>query len=62
MRRAPSALPEVDDGMSPVSWKSWLAEPDRQQLALKVSGAGDDFEFVERREIARNVSAGDHLN
>jgi hypothetical protein len=62
MRRAPSALPEVDDGMSPVSWKSWLAELDRQQLALKVSGAGDDFEFVERREVARSVAASDHLN
>jgi len=46
-RRPPSTLPEVDDGMSPVSWSSWLAELDRQRLALKVSGT-DDFEFVKR--------------
>lgn len=39
----------LDDGMSPVSWTAWLAELDRQQLALKVSADNDmDFEFVER--------------
>ena len=62
-RRPPSALPEVDDGMSPVSWNSWLAELDRQQLALQVSDAdGDDFEFVERRDVIRSTPAGDQLN
>lgn len=55
-RRPPSTLPDVDDGMSPVSWSSWLAELDRQHLALKVSGA-DDFEFVER-DVA-GVSSSD---
>ena len=62
MRRAPSALPGVDDGLSPVSWKSWLAELDRQQLALKVAGAGDDFEFVERREATSVMPSIEHLN
>ena len=37
-----------DDGMSPVSWTAWLAELDRQQLALKVDPTADDFELVER--------------
>ncbi|WP_205245732.1 hypothetical protein [Devosia naphthalenivorans] len=40
----------LDDGMSPCSWTAWLAELDRQQLALKVDPAADDFELVERRE------------
>ncbi|QQR36679.1 hypothetical protein JI749_03330 [Devosia oryziradicis] len=39
-----------DDGMSPCSWTAWLAELDRQQLALKVDPAADDFELVERRD------------
>lgn len=55
-RRSPSALPNVDDGMSPVSWSSWLAELDRQRLALKVSST-DDFEFVERDVLS--MSSGD---
>ena len=38
-----------DDGMSPCSWTAWLAELDRQQLALKVDLGADDFELVERR-------------
>ena len=38
----------LDDGMSPVSWTAWLAELDRQQLALKVDSAADKFELVER--------------
>jgi len=38
-----------DDGMSPVSWTAWLAELDRQQLALQVDLAADDFALVERR-------------
>ena len=39
----------TDAGMSPCSWTAWLAELDRQQLALKVDLAADDFELVERR-------------
>ena len=39
-----------DDGMSPCSWTAWLAELDRQQLALKVDLAADDFELVDRRQ------------
>lgn len=31
----------VDDGMSPCSWTAWLAELDRQQLALKITPAGE---------------------
>lgn len=39
-----------DDGVSPCSWTAWLAELDRQQLALKVNGHNTDaFELVERR-------------
>jgi hypothetical protein len=34
--------------MSPCSWTAWLAELDRQQLALKVDPAADKFELVER--------------
>ena len=33
----PTAIPDQDDGMSPCSWNAWLAELDRQQLALRVS-------------------------
>lgn len=32
---------EPDDGMSPCSWTAWLAELDRQQLALRVDTRGD---------------------
>ena len=47
----PTTTPALDDGVSPVSWKAWLAELDRQRLALKVSNQKDpDFEFVERDE------------
>jgi hypothetical protein len=56
------AMPEMDDGMSPVSWNTWLAELDRQHLALKVSNqSGADFEFVERREMTSGNS-GETLN
>jgi hypothetical protein len=42
-----------DDGMSPCSWTAWLAELDRQQLALKIDGTqADSFELVERRGAA----------
>jgi hypothetical protein len=45
-RKAPHD--SLDDGMSPCSWTAWLAELDRQQLALKVDPAADNFELVER--------------
>ncbi len=55
-------MPQMDDGMSPVSWNTWLAELDRQHLALKVSNqTDDDFEFVERRETTPGNS-GEALN
>lgn len=52
-RPAPSAgIPGVDQGASPVSWSAWLAELDRQQLALRVSEDGDtEYEFVERKTL-----------
>ena len=46
--KAREELSSQDDGMSPCSWTAWLAELDRQQLALKVDMAADDFELVER--------------
>jgi hypothetical protein len=36
--------------MTPVSWTAWLAELDRQHLALRVS-QDEEFEFVERKEL-----------
>ena len=48
----PGAMPVVDQGASPVSWAAWLAELDRQQLALRVSASGEpDYEFVERKTL-----------
>lgn len=48
----PTETPSQDDGMSPVSWNAWLAELDRQNLALRVSGEKQpSFEFIERREL-----------
>lgn len=49
-KRTKRRIESQDDGMSPCSWTAWLAELDRQQLALKVDLAADDFELVERRE------------
>lgn len=49
-KRRKDKLESQDDGMSPCSWTAWLAELDRQQLALKVNPGADDFELVERRE------------
>lgn len=44
-------LNSQDDGMSPCSWTAWLAELDRQQLALKVSDTGAEHaELVKRRQ------------
>ena len=40
----------VDDGMSPCSWTAWLAELDRQQLALMVEPNGR-FELVPRAQM-----------
>jgi hypothetical protein len=49
-KRAKRQIESQDDGMSPCSWTAWLAELDRQQLALKVDLAADDFELVDRRQ------------
>ena len=49
-RRRKPQMESQDDGMSPCSWTAWLAELDRQQLALKVDLAADDFELVDRRQ------------
>ena len=47
--RDPLFVPGQDDGMSPCSWTAWMAELDRQHLALEVSGAaGTKVEFVAR--------------
>lgn len=41
--------PSVDSGKSPCSWTAWLAELDRQRLALKVGdGKVPVYEFVPR--------------
>lgn len=49
----PRSVPAMDDGISPVSWRAWLAELDRQRLALKVTDEREPgFEFVERDEMA----------
>ncbi len=44
-----SGPPAGDDGMAPCSWSAWLAELDRQHLALRVSET--NFEFVARRDL-----------
>lgn len=43
-------LPAVDQGAAPVSWTAWLAELDRQQLALRVS-PDDTYELIERKNL-----------
>tara|TARA_R110002020_G_scaffold4015_20_gene17613 strand:+ start:862 stop:1152 length:291 start_codon:yes stop_codon:yes gene_type:complete len=40
-----------DAELSPCSWTAWLAELDRQQLALRVGPETDGFELVERNQI-----------
>ena len=51
-RSAPITTPTQDDGISPCSWSAWLAELDRQHLALKIlDQTGPDFEFVERKDL-----------
>ncbi len=47
----PRGMPKVDQGASPVSWSAWLAELDRQQLALRVSEDGEDYELIERKSL-----------
>ena len=48
----PAGMPHTDQGASPISWSAWLAELDRQQLALRVSESGEtDYEFVERKTL-----------
>ena len=48
----PQGMPRVDGNASPISWSAWLAELDRQQLALRVSPDGEtDYEFVERKTL-----------
>jgi len=50
--RRPEGMPHVDQGASPVSWSAWLAELDRQQLALRVSEDGENaYELVERKPL-----------
>lgn len=46
-----NGMPHVDDGLSPCSWSAWLAELDRQHLALRVSDQNPDFEFVARNDL-----------
>jgi len=48
----PNGMPGVDQGASPVSWSAWLAELDRQQLALRVSeGDETEYELIERKSL-----------
>ena len=48
----PECMPGVDQGVMPVSWSAWLAELDRQQLALRVSEDGEtDYELIERKSL-----------
>jgi hypothetical protein len=56
-RSKPMSMPTQDDGMSPCSWSAWLAELDRQHLALRVLNQHDPvFEFIERREMQERVN------
>jgi len=51
-RAKPRDMPTLDDGLSPIAWSAWLAELDRQHLALRVSDKDTpEFEFVDRREL-----------
>ena len=49
--RAKRDITSQDDGVSPCSWTAWLAELERQQLALRVDSAEDAFELVHRRDL-----------
>lgn len=48
--KANQGMASLDDGISPCSWTAWLAELDRQQLALQVDMAANDFTLVQRRQ------------
>lgn len=51
-RSAPAGQITVDDGISPCSWTAWLAELDRQHLALRVSSARPgEYELIERKDL-----------
>lgn len=48
----PAGMPVTDQGASPVSWSAWLAELDRQHLALRVTeGSETEYELVERKTL-----------
>lgn len=48
----PNGMPKVDQGASPVSWNAWLAELDRQHLALRVSDGEDaEYELIDRKAL-----------
>ena len=49
-RTAPENMPGMDEGLSPVSWSAWLAELDRQNLALRIE-TEDRFELIDKREL-----------
>lgn len=50
--RAPVGMPHQDDGVAPCSWTVWLAELDRQQLALEIKDdKAVDFAFIARRDL-----------
>lgn len=56
-RARPTSAPTQDDGMSPVSWSAWLAELDRQHLALRVLNQQDPtFEFVDRYGVEERMN------
>jgi len=49
---ATGAIAALDEGLSPVSWSAWLAELDRQRLALKITDRDKPaFEFVELEDL-----------
>jgi hypothetical protein len=51
-RPAPTDTPSQDDGLSPCSWSAWLAELDRQDLALRIDGTPPArFELVRRADL-----------
>lgn len=51
-RAAKKPVQQAEQGTSPVSWSAWLAELDRQQLALRViEGEDTEYEFVERKTL-----------
>ena len=50
--RPPEDMPLQDNGVAPCSWTAWLAELDRQQLALQIrDDKALDFAFIARRDL-----------